>query len=248
VTTAEPPSVLPVAPTTPTAAGTETLPPLPGLEEALAGAGGTFLEVGAGFGVRLRSLLDGGMLPRFQRIVVIDLDPEWLERARALVPEAQAIVGDAEHLPLAAGTVDFAFSDQVIEHVPSDAAMAAEIARVLREGGRAYVGSVLKRRWAWYFYRCNGKWRLCPTHVREYTSLREYTGVFTAAGLRVEATHTLPFDIPLGEALLRMMVRLRLVGGLSFYEAHARSRILRLLSKLRIPIPGYFGVWATLRK
>jgi SAM-dependent methyltransferase len=227
---------------------TETLPPLPGLDDALAGEGGTFVEVGAGYGVRVRDLLDEQRLARFSRIVLTDLDAERVAQAQRLVPEAETVACDAMALPFANSSVDFVFSDQVIEHVDDDAAMAREIARVLRDAGRAYVGSVFKRRWAWYFYRNGGHWRLEPTHVREYTSLDDYREIFSRGGLDVLGTYTEPMRFPLGEAVLRVLVRLRLVPANAFYEVHAGSRVLRALSGLRVRIPGYYGCWVTLQK
>ena len=227
---------------------TETLPPLPGLDDALAGASGTFVEVGAGYGVRTRGLLDEGRLARFSRIVLTDLDAERVAQTQRLVPEAETVACDALALPFADGSLGFVFSDQVIEHVADDAAMAREIARVLRDGGRAYIGSVFKRRWAWYFYRNGGHWRLEPTHVREYESLDDYRSIFSRSGLGVLGTYTEPMRFPLGEALLRVLVRLRLVPAGAFYDVHAGSRILRLLSGLRFRIPGYYGCWVTLQK
>jgi SAM-dependent methyltransferase len=226
----------------------DTLPPLPGLRDALASLGGTFVEIGAGYGVRLRSLIDAGFLRSFSRIAITDLEPQRMAYAKELVPEAEAIVGDAARLPFADGAVDFVFSDQVIEHVDDDAVMAAEIARVLRPGGRAYVGSVWKKPWGWYFYRNGGHWRLEPTHVREYTSLDAYSNVFSRAGLQVARVHAMPMLFPVGEALLRMMVRARIVAAGRFYDVHSRSRVLRALSRARVPIPGYYGCWVEAHK
>jgi SAM-dependent methyltransferase len=226
----------------------ETLPPLPGLGEALAGVDGTFLEVGSGYGVRLRGLYDAGFLRGFARIIATDVDAGRVAFTRELVPEAEGTVCDAARLPFDSGSVDFVFSDQVIEHVPSDAAMAAEIARILRAQGRAYVGSVLKRRWAWYFYRNGGAWRLEPTHLREYESLAEYRSVFESAGLCVTEAYAAPMLFPVGEALLRVLVRLRFIAAASFYDVHATSPLLRFLSTMRFRIPGYYGCWVALRK
>ncbi len=45
----------------------------------------------------------------------------------------------SEHLPFAAGTFDVVLSNEVIEHVQDDRAAVAEMARVLRPGGRAII-------------------------------------------------------------------------------------------------------------
>ncbi len=226
----------------------EMLADLPGLADALVSSGGTLLEIGSGYGVRVRRLIDAGALRRFDRIILSDVSPQRVERARTYVPEATAIVADAERLPVSDHSVDFVLSDQVIEHVPSDAAMAAEIRRVLRPGGLAFVGSVVKRPWAWYFYRNGGQWRLDPTHVREYPSPEAYRAVFSGAGLNVLHTWQAPMQFPTGELLLRMLVLARLVPTQDYYDVHAGSKLLRGLSRLRIPIPGYHGCWVLARQ
>jgi SAM-dependent methyltransferase len=226
----------------------ETLLELPGLSDALQSGGGTYLEVGAGFGARLRTLVDRGAMRNYDRLIVTDLSAERVRFARSLLPEAETVVCDAEALPFADESIDFALSDQVIEHVPSDEAMAREIVRVLRRGGQAYVGSVIKGPRAWYFYRNGGEWRLDPTHVREYGSLAAYRSVFESVGLAVVDAWTEQISFPVGETMLRPFVHAGALAGGSAYELHGRSRMLRGLSRLRVPIPGYHGCWVHLRK
>lgn len=226
----------------------ETLLELPGLTDALGSGGGTYLEVGAGYGARLRTLVDSGAMRNYDRLIVTDLSPERVRFARSLLPKAEAVVCDAEALPFADESIDFVLSDQVIEHVPSDEAMAREIVRVLRRGGQAYVGSVIKAPWAWYFYRNGGEWRLDPTHVREYGSLAAYRSVFESVGLAIIDAWTEQISFPAGETMLRPFVHSGALAGGSAYELHGRSRMLRALSRLRIPIPGYHGCWVHLRK
>lgn len=184
----------------------------------------------------------------FQTVVLTDLAEDRVLQAKRYVPEAATLACDGANLPFADASVDFVFSDQVLEHVPSDAAMLEEIHRVLRPGGLAYVGSVLKRPWAWYFYRNDGHWRLEPTHVREYTSMDEFRRLFAQAGLAISATWTEPMRFPLGEAVLRMLVRAGFVRADRFYDVHERSWVLRILSRGRLKIPGYYGCWALVRK
>jgi SAM-dependent methyltransferase len=53
--------------------------------------------------------------------------------------EGVSLVADAQALPLPDGSVDFAASFHVLEHVPDDRAALRELARVLAPGGRAIV-------------------------------------------------------------------------------------------------------------
>jgi ubiquinone/menaquinone biosynthesis C-methylase UbiE len=226
----------------------ETLVELPGLRPALDRLSGAYLEIGVGYGARLRALIDSGATKGFSRFVVVDASAERIAFARVLLPEAEALVGDAQHLPFADESIDFVFSDQVIEHVASDAAMAREMYRLLRPNGEAYVGSVFKHRWGWYFYRNGGKWRLDPTHVREYESLQQYRRVFEGVGFSVVAETSAQVAFPLGEALLRPIVHAGALSGGAAYDVHGRSPVLRTLSHLRVPIPGYHFCWIHLRK
>lgn len=150
---------------------------------ACRGASGAFVDVGAGDGAKLRAALDVGALVEFSTVVAFDVSSKRVSRLLRLVPEAISALGDAQHIPLPDGSVDFYYSDQVIEHVPDDVAMARDILRVLSPGGRGLIGSVVKGKGAWYFYRCNGKWRIDPTHLREYDSLDQFIGLFRSVGL-----------------------------------------------------------------
>ena len=52
---------------------------------------------------------------------------------------ATAVRGDLLHLPVPDASVDRVIASEVLEHVPDDAGALAEIARVLRPGGRVAV-------------------------------------------------------------------------------------------------------------
>jgi SAM-dependent methyltransferase len=63
-----------------------------------------------------------------------------LERAVQAQAHAHGVVqGVGERLPFAAGTFDFVFSNEVIEHVDDDGLYAAEMVRVTRPGGRILI-------------------------------------------------------------------------------------------------------------
>src|SRR5207248_2494208 len=70
-------------------------------------------------------------------LVGVDLVATGLERARGVAPEATLVLADVTDLPFGDSTVDALSAANVLEHVTDDGAALAEIARVLRPGGRA---------------------------------------------------------------------------------------------------------------
>jgi 2-polyprenyl-3-methyl-5-hydroxy-6-metoxy-1,4-benzoquinol methylase len=94
---------------------------------------------------------------------------------------------------------DFVHSSQVIEHVPSDVAMVKEMSRLLKKGGILFCSSVIKKPWAIYQYRNNGKFVLDPTHEREYRNQKEFLDLFKdnfkLENLRISQTSRKKFGI-----------------------------------------------------
>jgi SAM-dependent methyltransferase len=215
---------------------------------ALGGLRGTYADVGAGDGIKLRRAIDQRTLGNFSTILAIELSRARAEELARYLPEARPIVADAASLPFEDAFVDFLFCDQVIEHVPSDIAVAEEIHRVLRSGGRALVGSVLKHRGGWYFHRNGGHWRLDPTHVREYSSQAEYHLVFTKVGLRVIDDQTVPIQFPVSDVLLRLLMRAGLAPTEDSAAAIGGTRIFRMLSEITLTIPRYSMCYATVER
>lgn len=74
-------------------------------------------------------------MPAGTRYVALD----YPATGRDLYGGRPHVLGDAARLPFAAGTFDGVACLEVLEHVPDPAAVMAEICRVLRSGGRAWV-------------------------------------------------------------------------------------------------------------
>jgi SAM-dependent methyltransferase len=72
-------------------------------------------------------------------LVGVDLVASGLRNASRNVPEAELVLADVTRLPFGDATVDAVVSANLLEHVPDDAAALAEVARVLRPGGRAAI-------------------------------------------------------------------------------------------------------------
>ena len=65
--------------------------------------------------------------------------------------QSELIVGDAENMPYEDNTFDFVYSFGVIHHTPNMEQAIKEIYRVLKPGGKCWIGVYNKNSW---FYRC----------------------------------------------------------------------------------------------
>jgi len=148
--------------------------PFPRLE-----GGRRLFELGCGAGAQLKVLAElgwevsgvelGGAAARFAR-----------ERLSLDVRQ-----GSLESAGLPSGAFDVVIASHVLEHLPDPAAAAAELARILKPGGRLYAAvpnggaleaAVFGSRWAWE----------APHHLHHFTP--ESLGrMLDRAGLRVES-------------------------------------------------------------
>jgi SAM-dependent methyltransferase len=94
--------------------------------------GQRIVDLGCGPGFYTRALREHGA-----DVVPVDNDLEELSLAGD--PPEGAVIADATELPFEDGTVEGVLCSNMLEHTPDAEAVVAEIARVLRPGGWAYV-------------------------------------------------------------------------------------------------------------
>jgi ubiquinone/menaquinone biosynthesis C-methylase UbiE len=122
--------------------------------------------------------------------VGLDATDTFLDRARAEAERAglhnvRFQTGDAERLPFDDGAFDIATCRAAFHHFPRPARALAEMARVIRSGGRLVIGDMLASEDPEQAAYHNHLERMCdPTHVRALSE-SEFRGLFADAGLEV---------------------------------------------------------------
>jgi SAM-dependent methyltransferase len=98
---------------------------------------GLALDAACGTGRHTAYLRDRG-----HRVIGIDATPEMLDKARARVPDGDFRVGELGSLPLDDASVDLAVCTLALTHVPDLTRPIAELARVVRPGGRIVLSDL----------------------------------------------------------------------------------------------------------
>jgi SAM-dependent methyltransferase len=91
--------------------------------------GARLLDLGSGPGRHAAEATRRGA-----RVVALDVDVDQVG-----ADGAWAVSGDGSRLPFADATFDRVIAAEVLEHIPDDRAVMAEVARVVRPGGRVAV-------------------------------------------------------------------------------------------------------------
>lgn len=91
----------------------------------------TLLDVGGGVGHGFREIWN-----YFAKIIVVDINEKTMEAVRREVEHAELIVGNACDLSLNDKSVDYVFSNALIEHISKERRyrFASEVQRVTRKG------------------------------------------------------------------------------------------------------------------
>lgn len=110
----------------------------------LIGPDDTVLDIGSGSGTD--ALIAAGLAAR-GRVHALDMTPAMREKLAANIERAgarqvQVLAGNAEAIPLEDGSVDVVTSNGVLNLVPDKRRAFAEIARVLRPGGRLQIADI----------------------------------------------------------------------------------------------------------
>ncbi|HEX5502993.1 MAG TPA: methyltransferase domain-containing protein [Thermomicrobiales bacterium] len=107
------------------------------------------VDVGCGAG--LDSLIAARLVGPAGRVIGVDMTPAMLARARQSAAalglgQVEFREGFGEALPVSDGWADVVIANGVLNLMPDKAAALAEMARVLRPGGRLQLGDILVQR------------------------------------------------------------------------------------------------------
>jgi ubiquinone/menaquinone biosynthesis C-methylase UbiE len=174
--------------------------------------------------------------PHVGQIVVTDLTPRMLEKAREYilaqgVTNAQFQTADAEQLPFADASFDRVTCRIAPHHFPDVAKAVQEIARVLQPGGLFLLIDNIVASDPELDQAANTieRWR-DPSHVRAYTA-EEWEHFFSQAGLQIEYKETMRKSHNYDDWTTRSQLSAEEKTRLEQYILHLDERIQR-----------YFGV------
>lgn len=109
------------------------------------------LDVGCNAGARLEQLRREFAIEG----VGIDVSPASVAAGTKRFPKLALRVGDAEKLPFPDNSFDAVISFETFEHLPDPGRALAEMARVVRPGGRVLIYAISRRNaltWHWWLY------------------------------------------------------------------------------------------------
>jgi ubiquinone/menaquinone biosynthesis C-methylase UbiE len=142
---------------------------------------GAALDAACGTGRHTRYLAARG-----HRVIGVDASPAMLAEARRALDDVDLRLGDLAHLPLDDASVDLAVSALALTHCPDLGPPIAELARVVRPGGRLVVSDfhpmMVALGGSAFFVAADGT----AGHVRSYFhSHGAHLAAFGDAGLEV---------------------------------------------------------------
>ncbi len=199
------------------------------------------LEVGCGEGGLTEAILK---LNKGYKITGIDYEDRLIAIARQRLKRKVSFkVGNALDLPFKNGEFSFVYSWMVLEHVNDPGKMISEIARVTKKDGKIYLGTIIKKSWAIYFYRKNGKFVIDPTHIHEFSSEDELRKLLENSGLFIKKEKISIKEYSIVELLLKLLMKIGIINpSFNIRSLSSRNLLFKYISKIKISIPGFYEI------
>ena len=192
-----------------------------------------YLDLGCGDGSLLNALNKKGYLKK-KNVYAIDLSEKRINLVKKINPSFICYVEDACDVKnIQDRSIDFLVSSQVIEHVENDNDMVKGIYRLMRKNGIVYLSTVFKKKYGWYFYKCNNKWTLDPTHLREYDADNQLLDIFDKNSFKIMENKKVLVKRSLADFFLKRIGVDR--------EVFIKHPFLMFIRNLKIPIFGYYN-------
>lgn len=199
----------------------------------------SFLDCGCGDGSLLFTLNNKNYFDN-KNVFAIDLSKNRINLVKKINSKVKAFVDSAEDLKTIKNeSIDFFVSTQVIEHV-DDKKMMNEIYRVMKSDGIAYISTVYKKWYGWYFYRNNGRWVLDPTHVKEYSIDKQLFDNIDKNKFKILENQKTLQKFP----ILDFFINRLNIKNRELYN----NNFIKLIRKIKIPILGYYNWEIVLKK
>jgi malonyl-CoA O-methyltransferase len=146
-----------------------------------------WLDLGSGTGYFSRVLAQN--FPSSEGIA-LDIAEGMLNHARPLGGAQHYVAGDAEHLPLADGSVELMFSSLAVQWCSDFAAVLSEARRVLKPGGVFGFASLC----VGTLYELRDSWQAVDgmVHVNRFREFDDYQRLCADSGLQVRSLQVLP--------------------------------------------------------
>lgn len=161
----------------------------------------------------------------------IDLSKKRVAIAKKISKKFRVRVDSAETLKtVKTASIDFFISEQVIEHV-DDKKMVNTMYRVTKKDGIAYLSTVFKKWYGWYFYHNEIGWVLDPTHLREYRNDEQLFRLFKGKFRIVDTSKTLQW-FPVVDFFAKRFGRL---------DRNRNTWMWKVARLIRVPILGYYN-------
>lgn len=198
-----------------------------------------YLDCGCGDGSLLYALNINNFFIN-KKIFAIDLSQNRINLVKKIDPNINAFVDSVEELKTISNeSMDFLVSTQVIEHV-DDKKMINEVHRVLKKSGTAYISTVFKKWYGWYFYRNNGKWVIDPTQLREYSNDGQLFKFIDTNKFEILENKKTLLKFP----VVHLFLKIFKIKDREIYD----NKVLNFIKNIKIPIFGYYNWEIVIKK